>query len=152
MKTIKNTLLALLGGLIFLGAMLVGTQANAQYSSALNSDSKVYHFSSTIIWKVESTYYIQLEHPVYGDVVMHTFTEQTLRDIKKHSDEVMVDTHIYYSEFNYSTKNNKIVYKVGRQGKKHLTVLMFKDTNWIHGYSIEVRLDKLVKWIGIELN
>ena len=30
MKTIKNILLALLGGLIFLGAMLVGTQANAQ--------------------------------------------------------------------------------------------------------------------------
>jgi len=32
MQTIKNILLALLGGLIFLGAMLVGTQANAQGS------------------------------------------------------------------------------------------------------------------------
>ena len=34
-----------------------------------------------------------IEHPVYGDSVVHTFKEQTLRDIKKHSDEVMVDTH-----------------------------------------------------------
>lgn len=30
MNTIKNILLALLGGLVFLGAMLIGTQANAQ--------------------------------------------------------------------------------------------------------------------------
>mgnify|MGYP001275345516 FL=1 len=152
MNTIKNILYTILMGLVFLGSMLIGTQANAQDSSALNNGNKVYHFSSTIVWKIESTYYIQIEHPVYDDVVMHTFTEETLRDIKKHSDEVMVDTHIYYSEFDYSTKNNKIVYKVGRQGKKHLTVLMFNNTDWIHGYSVEVRLDKLAKWIGIELN
>ena len=44
------------------------------------------------------------------------------------------------------------MYKVGRQGRKHLTVLMFNDTDWINGYSVEVRLDKLAKWIGIELN
>lgn len=152
MQTIKNILLALLGGLIFLGAMLVGTQANAQEASELSELNKVYHFSSTIIWKVESTYYIQLKHNAYNDLVIHSFTEDTLKEIKSHSDEVMVDGHIYYSEFDYSTKNNKIVYKVGRQGKKHITVLMFKDTDWINGYSVEVRLDKLCKWIGLKLN
>ena len=152
MNTIKNILYTILMTLVFLGGLLIGTQANAQDRSALNNENKVYHFSSTIIWKIESTYYIMIEHPVYGDSVVHTFKEQTLRDIKKHSDEVMVDTHIYYSEFEYSTKNNRIVYKVGRQGRKHLTVLMFNDTDWINGYSVEVRLDKLAKWIGIELN
>ena len=152
METIKNILYTILMGLVFLGSMLIGTQANAQYRSELNEDSKIYHFSSTIIWKVESTYFIRIEHPVYGDSVIHTFTEQTLRDIKKHSDEVMVDTHIYYSEYEYHTRGRKIVYKVGRQGRKHLTMLMFNDTDWIHKYSVEVRLDKLAKWIGIELN
>ena len=55
MNTIKNILLALLGGLIFLGAMLVGTQANAQSWDGTHIYAPQYtkHFSSHKLYHIK---------------------------------------------------------------------------------------------------
>jgi hypothetical protein len=146
-------------GLLLL--FLLGYNVNAQYKSDLTDENKVHSWNGTHIWKVGDVYYIRIIHPAYGDAVLHNFKIETLQAIKDHSRDVMEHliqtkskkrTHIYYSEFDYHTKNKKIVYKVGRQGKKHVTIMMFNDTDWIHQFSKEVRLDELVKWLGVELN
>lgn len=140
---------------IILIAILLSFTANAQQSSELNDSNKVYSFSTTSIWRIcgdyEPVYYIKVLHPTYNEVVYHNFKLSDLQRICEYAKKLDSKESIHKAEFVHKTNNNKIHFKTGVQGKKRRVVLVFNDTRWIHGFSVDIRLDKLAKWIGVEL-
>jgi len=132
MQTIKNILLALLGGLIFLGAMLVGTQANAQSWDGTHIYAPQYtkHYKGSRMYSVKANgseggsegflltrsskglhFTLGIMENSYGDFSRYGMFGVSLKETKSFQVSAHVGYANNYNKAYYIEKNSDRLYK-----------------------------------------
>ena len=132
MKAIKNILLALIGGLIFLCAMLVGTQANAQSWDGTHIYAPQYtkHYKASKRYAVQKNgseggsegflitrsskglhFTMGIMQNSYGDFSKYSTFGVTLKECNKAQISAHVGLADNYNKAYYSQKNSRLLYK-----------------------------------------
>ena len=164
MKAIKNILLALLGGLIFLGAMLVGTQANAQSWDGTHIYAPQYtkHYKGYKLYDVKANgseggsegflltrsskglhFTLGIMENSYGDFSRYGMFGVSLKETKSFQVSAHIGYATNYNKAYFSKKNSDRLYKY--------LPLSMADASYMPLFTMTYK-HRITKNVGVQIN